>query len=93
MAHQEETTFPGVLQPLVTIVAEKEIYRVWVIVVGIHESEANGNTNNRERTKQDVRQEKNLCLLLEELPIVPEPVDVLFWHVIQVDQIVEPVQA
>lgn len=93
MAHQEEAAFPRVLQPLVPVVAEKEINGIFVIVVGVHKLETNGNTNHRECTKQNVSNEKNLCLLLEELPIVIDSINVTPRHVIEVDQIVHPIQA
>lgn len=91
--HQEETSFPRTLQPLGSVIAEQEIvcFRIF-IVFRVNVFQADCDADAAQCTEYDVRDEQNLRLLEEELLVVPEPVDVLVRHVVQVDQVVLPVE-
>ena len=92
MAHQEEATFPWVFEPLVAVVAEKKSDCFVVVIVRIHEFESDPDSDATEGAEKDICEEEHLCLPPEERCVVPEAIDVSFWHFIQVDQIVEPVE-
>ena len=94
VAHEEQAALPRLLEPLVTVVAEQKVVLVRSvgIVVRIHGIKANGDADHWEGAEKNVRVEKNLGLLLKQLLIVPDPIDVSLWHVIQVDKVVVPVE-
>ena len=77
---------------MVAVVAEKKIDCFVVIIVCIHEFESDSDSDATEGAEKDICEEEHLCLLPEERCVVPEAIDVSFRHVIQVDQIVEPVK-
>ena len=67
VAHEEQAALPGVLKPLVTIIAEQKVVLVgsFCIMISIHGIKANGNADHWEGTEKDVRVEENLSLRLE----------------------------
>ena len=93
MAHEEQATLPWVFEPLGAIVAEQKLNWVIIFVVCIHKLETNAYSDATECAKEDVSQEEHLCLFLEQLGVIPEAVNVLLWHVFQIDEIVEPIEA
>lgn len=94
VAHEEQAALPRVLKPLVTVVAKQEVVIVGTfgIVVCIHGIKADSNADHWEGSEKNVRVEENLCLLYKKLLVVPDSIDVAPWHVIQVHEIVEPVE-
>ena len=61
-------------------------------MICIHELNADTDRDARERPEQDVCHEEHFGLLLEKLFIIPESVRVFLGHLLQVNQIVLPVE-
>lgn len=58
----------------------------------IHFGRADNNHDQRHSAKSKIRDEENLCLLLEELFVVVEAVNMLRWTFLPVNEIVTPVK-
>ena len=71
MAHDEQVSPDAGLNPCVVSVARQTVYRRLML---IHFRRANNDHDQRHSAKSKIRDEENLCLLLEELFIVVEAV-------------------
>ena len=88
MAHHEQASLPRVFDPLIAIVANKEVGSVRVCVVGVHEFKTDSDTDTWKKPKQEVWVEEHFGLLLEKLSIVPDSVDVRLGHIFEVYEVV-----
>ena len=61
-------------------------------MVRIHVLKANSDADHREGAKQDIGVEENLGLLFEKLFVIPNPIIMCWRHIIQVNEIVEPIE-
>lgn len=85
MAHDEQVSPDAGLNPRVVFVASQTVYRCLML---IHFRRADNNHDQRHCAKSKIRDEKNLCLLLEELFVVVETVNMFGWTFLPINEIV-----